>query len=100
MKRVPIFCLALASVCGASGATVAPFASYGDGMLSHITPRGWLERALRTQSAGLTGHPEALSYPYNTCLWAGRIPRAGETATAEIPLKGDTPPAFFKATIE
>ncbi len=24
----------------------------------------------------------------------------GETATAEIPLKGDTPPAFFKATIE
>ena len=25
---------------------------------------------------------------------------AGETATAEIPLKGDTPPAFFKATIE
>ena len=24
----------------------------------------------------------------------------GETATAEIPLKGDTPPTFFKATIE
>ena len=25
----------------------------------------------------ISGHPEALSYPYNTCLWAGEIPRMG-----------------------
>ncbi|MDE6338720.1 MAG: glycoside hydrolase family 127 protein, partial [Muribaculaceae bacterium] len=33
---------------------------------------------LKRQKSGLTGHPEALSYPYNTCLWAGDIPRNGD----------------------
>ena len=46
--------------------------------LRDIRPEGWLLRELETQREGLTGHPEALSYPYNTCLWAGEIPRMGE----------------------
>ena len=25
----------------------------------------------------MTGHPEALSYPYDSCMWAGRITREG-----------------------
>lgn len=45
--------------------------------LKDIRPLGWLEKQLQTQKEGLTGHPEALSYPYNTCLWAGEIPRMG-----------------------
>lgn len=45
--------------------------------LKDIRPEGWLKSQLLTQKEGLTGHPEALSYPYNTCLWAGEIPRMG-----------------------
>ena len=47
-------------------------------MLSMTRPAGWLDEACRLQSAGLTGHPEALSYPYDTCLWVGEIPRMGK----------------------
>ena len=57
---------------------VAPHAKFTDGMLSKTRPAGWLARACKTQSEGLTGHPEALSYPYDTCLWAGEIPRMGK----------------------
>ena len=45
--------------------------------LRDIRPEGWLLETLQTQKEGLTGHPEALSYPYNTCLWDGEIPRMG-----------------------
>lgn len=45
--------------------------------LKDIRPEGWLLNVLQTQKEGLTGHPEALSYPYNTCLWNGEIPRMG-----------------------
>ena len=45
--------------------------------LKDIQPKGWLEEKMVGQKEGLTGHPEALSYPYNTCLWAGEIPRMG-----------------------
>lgn len=56
---------------------VAPGFRYSEGLLSKITPAGWLAQACQVQKAGLTGHPEALSYPYDTCLWAGAIPRMG-----------------------
>lgn len=45
--------------------------------LKDVRPEGWLKQKLLIQKDGLTGHPEALSYPYNTCLWAGEIPRMG-----------------------
>lgn len=50
---------------------------FHEGLIADITPKGWLLEFLKRQKAGLTGHPEALSYPYNTCLWAGEIPRNG-----------------------
>lgn len=56
--------------------TRADFA-FREGLIADITPRGWLREFLIRQKTGLTGHPEALSYPYNTCLWAGEIPRNG-----------------------
>ena len=63
-------------VLAAQGA--APYGKFEDGMLSKTRPGGWLERACKVQTEGLTGHPEALSYPYDTCLWAGTIPRMGK----------------------
>ena len=73
IKVVFVSCLASAAVCAA----VAPYAKFEDGMLSKTCPAGWLDGVCRIQADGLTGHPEALSYPYNTCLWAGAIPRMG-----------------------
>ncbi|MBO4340445.1 MAG: glycoside hydrolase family 127 protein [Bacteroidales bacterium] len=49
-----------------------------EGSLKDIRPEGWLLDQLKAQKDGLTGHPEALSYPYNTCLWNGEIPRMGD----------------------
>ena len=48
------------------------------GKVSDIQPQGWLHVMMQRQHDGLTGHPEALSYPYNSCLWAGEISRNGE----------------------
>lgn len=45
--------------------------------LKDIRPGGWLLEYMQTQKEGLSGHPEALSYPYNTQLWNGEIPRMG-----------------------
>ena len=51
--------------------------SWRESSLKDIRPEGWLLDRLKAQKEGLTGHPEALSYPYNTCLWDGEIPRMG-----------------------
>ena len=51
---------------------------YDAGGVPTIHPKGWLQTMLQRQHDGLTGHPEALSYPYNSCLWAGEISRNGE----------------------
>jgi hypothetical protein len=39
-----------------------------------VQPRGWLQKWLERQAQGLTGHPENLDYPYDTCMFAGLIP--------------------------
>lgn len=54
---------------------VAPYGRFTEGKLGDVTPKGWIEEFLRRQVEGMTGHPEALSYPYNTCLWAGTLDR-------------------------
>ena len=72
MKRIHLLLAALA-VCLASRAEFV----FQEGLIADITPKGWLLEFLERQKTGLTGHPEALSYPYNTCLWAGEIPRNG-----------------------
>lgn len=55
------------------------YAVFKEGLIRDITPKGWLLELLNRQRDGITGHPEALSYPYNTCLWAGDIPRNTES---------------------
>ena len=59
-------------------AVVAPFGKFGDGLLSKTTPQGWIRTFCERQRDGLSGHPEALSYPYDSCLWNGTISRMGE----------------------
>jgi hypothetical protein len=38
-----------------------------------VQPRGWIQKWLEQQAQGLTGHPENMSYPYDTCMYAGII---------------------------
>ncbi len=44
-----------------------------------VQPRGWIQKWLGRQAEGLTGHPENMSYPYDTCMYAGYIPRPRTT---------------------
>jgi hypothetical protein len=39
-----------------------------------VTPRGWIKGWLQRQADGLTGHPENMAYPFDTCMYAGKIP--------------------------
>ncbi len=72
--------VAVALFCGFSINTVAQSNSkFATGKVSNIHPKGWLQTLLQRQHDGLTGHPEALSYPYNSCLWAGEISRPDES---------------------
>ena len=59
------------------------YASFSEGKIDDITPRGWLKEILVRQQEGLTGHPEAMAYPYNTCLWAGKLERDSESRGAD-----------------
>lgn len=42
--------------------------------ISSVKPRGWIKNWLQRQAGGLTGHPENMAYPYDTCMYAGKIP--------------------------
>jgi uncharacterized protein len=42
--------------------------------LGAVIPQGWIKGWLQRQADGLTGHPENLAYPYDTCMYAGKIP--------------------------
>ena len=79
MKRFLFFAavLLLAS-CSVSQKGNKTLLHWRETSLQDIHPSGWLQQVLLSQKEGLTGHPEALSYPYNTCLWAGEIPRMGD----------------------
>ena len=58
---------------------VASYAAFSEGMIGNVTPEGWLAEILNRQNEGLTGHPEAMAYPYNSCLWAGELSRDTES---------------------
>lgn len=84
MKRKHLLSLLLGIAITMPAATMAqPYGTFHEGLISHITPKGWLMEFLQRQKSGLTGHPEAMAYPYNTCLWAGDIPRVNENPNAK-----------------
>jgi len=39
-----------------------------------VKPQGWTKQFLVRQAQGLSGHPENMAYPYDTCMLAGVIP--------------------------
>ena len=59
------------------------YAQFSEGLIDDITPEGWLKEILVRQQEGLTGHPEAMAYPYNSCLWAGELERDSESRGAD-----------------
>ena len=82
MKRI---LLLFALACLFTGCTeyrnpdVAPYGCFAEGKIADITPEGWLKEFLERQVDGMTGHPESMSYPYNTSLWAGVMKRNTDT---------------------
>ena len=81
MKRIIAIALGVLLLAACSGETVernqnvAPYGAFAEGKLGEVTPKGWIAEFLERQFSGMTGHPEALSYPYNSCLWAGTLDR-------------------------
>ncbi len=62
---------------------VAPYALYGEGLHADIQPEGWLKEILVRQDSGLTSHPEAMSYPFDSKLWVGELERDSESRGAD-----------------
>lgn len=89
MKRVLILMssLLLLAGCGKpaqnSFVPAAPYGVFSEGMIDRIQPEGWLKEILDRQADGLSGHPEAMAYPYNTVLWAGELERDSESRGAD-----------------
>lgn len=74
MKHIAITILSVLFVvsCASTGNYI-----FNEGKIGQIEPKGWIEEALQRQVDGLTGHPEAMDYPYNTSLWADTFERQG-----------------------
>ena len=91
MKHFFIAIAALAlSACGsdfqqpqAASVPSPEYSVFSEGLIADITPQGWLEEILIRQKEGLTGHPEAMDYPYNSVLWAGDLKRDSESRGAD-----------------
>src|SRR5947208_16306316 len=49
------------------------FGAFSELPAGAVQPRGWIQKWLERQAQGLTGHPENLCYPYDTCMYAGLI---------------------------
>jgi uncharacterized protein len=68
--------LQLASATPAPGQfKVKYYGQFSELPVGSVQPRGWIQQWLERQAQGLTGHPENMSYPYDTCMYAGVIPR-------------------------
>src|ERR1700722_12912138 len=50
------------------------YGAFSELPLGAVKPGGWIKGWLQRQLDGLTGHPENLAYPYDTCMYAGKIP--------------------------
>jgi uncharacterized protein len=54
--------------------TVPYFGLFTEAPPTSIQPKGWLAQMLQRQANGLATHHAVSGYPYDTCLWAGKIP--------------------------
>ncbi len=71
------------TVAPGSDIPAPPYAAFSEGLIDKIQPQGWLKEILERQRDGLTGHPEAMAYPYNSVLWAGKLERDSESRGAD-----------------
>ena len=62
---------------------LATYAKFGEGLHNEIEPQGWLKEMLVRQDSGLTSHPEAMSYPFDSKLWVGELERDSESRGAD-----------------
>lgn len=62
---------------------VPQHAVFIDGFHADIRPQGWLNEVLIRQDSGLTSHPEAMSYPFDSDLWVGDLKRDSENRGAD-----------------
>lgn len=56
-----------------------PYGTYSFSNITDVKTHGWLKEYLERQVSGMSGHPEALSYPYDSNLWDGEIVRNTES---------------------
>ncbi len=77
MRRILL--MTIMALCWSECSLAVNVSKYDAGGVPDIHPTGWLLTLMQRQHDGLTGHPEALSYPYNSCLWAGEISRPDES---------------------
>jgi hypothetical protein len=63
------------ALAGAAAAGPVPYYGvFSELPVGAVKPRGWIKGWLERQLEGLTGHPENMAYPYDTCMYAGKIP--------------------------
>ncbi|MBS1563775.1 MAG: glycoside hydrolase family 127 protein [Bacteroidetes bacterium] len=65
----------LLSVSARSQSTPKRYDRFRENNITAVNPQGWLLEFLRRQQSGLSGHPDVLSYPFNSVGWAGVITR-------------------------
>ena len=74
-------CKSDAPAVQAADVPAPPHAVFEEGLIADIEPQGWLLEMLQRQRDGLTGHPEAMAYPYDSPLWAGELKRVSSRGT-------------------
>jgi len=68
--RFRLIAISLAAIAAIAAEGQTPrFDKFQDASLAKVQPKGWLKEFLMRQKSGLTGHPEAMSYPYDRPWW-------------------------------
>jgi len=80
MKTSLTLLVALAAAMAAQAQDARPqgpyYGAFRELPITDIKPTGWLEQFLQKQRDGLALHRDASGFPFDTCLWAGKIPKA------------------------
>jgi hypothetical protein len=63
------------TLADATGVAKVPYhGAFSELPAGAVRPMGWTKKWLERQADGLSGHPENMAYPYDTCMFAGEIP--------------------------
>lgn len=77
---LPLLCAGLFISCTnpVPVSSVPDYAVFSEGLTGDVKAEGWIAEWLQRQKTGMTGVPESMSYPYDSCLWEGDIARNEE----------------------